>query len=135
MKYTLKKTNIAQFPQYIVLDNFWCMVKIVKTMSLKKKNTRTNLNNQHILYKIDYHGINPGFSLSLITTQFLDINKKTTKCTIFEINWFIKMSESFSQQPPKVQNIKVVHHLHTLTYMYINTSNAVIFHSSHYFKT
>lgn len=77
LKYTFKKTNIAQFPQYIVLDNFWCMVKIVKTMSLKKKNTRTNLNNQHILYKINYHGINPGFSLSLITTQFLDINKKT----------------------------------------------------------
>lgn len=76
LKYTFKKTNIAQFPQYIVLDNFWCIVNIVKTMSFKKKITRTNQNNQHILYKIDYHGINPGFSLSLVTTQLLDINKK-----------------------------------------------------------
>lgn len=26
--------------------------------------------------KIDYHGINPGFSLSLVTTELLDINNK-----------------------------------------------------------
>lgn len=76
----------------------------------------------------------PDFPCPLLQHSCL-ILIKNTKCTIFEINWFIKMSESFSRQPPKVQNIKVVHHLHTLTYMYINTSNAVIFHSSHYFKS